>query len=82
MDGRRRIPARRGYAASGCGGFQVAQGLAGQFGNNRIRVAEQADQHTDPGEFGGIDTNHGDGVSHLQASLKYLFGRGWRIVED
>jgi hypothetical protein len=48
------------------GGLQVAQGLPGQFGDHRVRVAEQQNQHPDPGEFSGIDTDHGDGVGHLQ----------------
>ena len=81
LDGWRRIPARWGHATPEGDGFHVAQGLARQFGDNGVRVAEQQDQHPDPGEFSGIDTDHGDGVGHLQKSLNYLFGHGLGNVE-
>src|ERR1035437_8302660 len=49
LDGWRRIPAGWGHATPEGDGFHVAQGLAGQFGDNGVRVAVQQDQHADPG---------------------------------
>src|ERR1039457_3872817 len=55
--------------ACGSSGFQIAQRLAGQFGDNRVRVAEQQNQHTDPGQFAWVYADHGNGVSHRQILL-------------
>src|ERR1017187_3520853 len=67
--GGRRLPLRPGYPALGSSGFQIAQSPAGQFGDNRVGVAEQQNQHTDPGQFAWVYADHGNGVSHRQILL-------------
>ena len=38
-------------------------------------MAQQQNQRADPGEFGGIDTDYRDCVSHRKSLSYYLFGQ-------
>jgi hypothetical protein len=54
-------------------GFEVGQSLEGQYGDNGVRVAEQADQPADNRDFLGFQTDQWDEVRHRKIlSLPYL----------
>ena len=72
-----RYPIREGCSASTGGGFEIEESFAGEFGDNGIRVPEEEDQHADPREFIGSDTDHLDGAGH-RGSLSTISSDGAR----
>jgi hypothetical protein len=56
------ISARDGALLGGVG--EVEEGLASEFGDTRIRMPQEGQQHAEPAELAGVDSDDRDRFRH------------------
>ena len=68
-----------GPAFSG-GVGKVQEGLARQLRNARVRVPQQRDQHAEPTQLGGFNSDYRNGFGHVLCLSTFLVGRSGRFL--
>jgi len=65
-----------GDGASLGGLIEIKEGLAGEFGDAGIGMAEQGEEHTEPAKLAGVDSDDRDRFGHRILLLNFSAGMG------